>query len=250
MKYITLNNGIKMPMVGLGTWKLHGKSGKDSIIEALQIGYRLIDTAQMYGNEEIVGEAIKESKINQEAKKGIERSLKALQTDYIDLLLIHEPYQEALAMYEAMKEAYQLKKVRAIGISNFHGKNYDKFIQTCGIKPAVNQIESHVYYSQLSFKQTLDKDGVQMESWASFTEGRKDIFHDPILIQIAHKYHKTTAQIALAFLVQNGIIVIPKTVHKERIIENMNIFDFVLSKEDMNLIKTLDQKHSLFNWND
>lgn len=270
MKYITLNNGIKMPMVGLGTWKLRGKSGKESIIEALQIGYRLIDTAQMYGNEEIVGEAIKESKINredifittkldqssagyQEAKKGIERSLKALQTDYIDLLLIHEPYQDALAMYEAMKEAYQLKKVRAIGISNFHGKNYDKFIQTCGIKPAINQIESHVYYSQLSFKQTLDKDGVQMESWASFTEGRKDIFHDPILIQIAHKYHKTTAQVALAFLVQNGIngiIVIPKTVHKERMIENMNIFDFVLSKEDMNLIKTLDQKHSLFNWND
>lgn len=267
MKYITLNNGIKMPMVGLGTWKLRGNSGKESIIEALQIGYRLIDTAQMYGNEEIVGEAIKESKINredifittkldqssagyQEAKKGIERSLKALQTDYIDLLLIHEPYQEALAMYEAMKEAYQLKKVRAIGISNFHGKNYDKFIQTCGIKPAVNQIESHVYYSQLSFKQILDKDGVQMESWASFTEGKKDIFHDPILIQIAHKYHKTTAQVALAFLVQNGIIVIPKTVHKERMIENMNIFDFVLSKEDMNLIKTLDQKHSLFNWND
>ncbi len=165
-------------------------------------------------------------------------------------MLIHEPYQDALAMYEAMKEAYQLKKVRAIGISNFHGKNYDKFIQTCGIKPAINQIESHVYYSQLSFKQTLDKDGVQMESWASFTEGRKDIFHDPILIQIAHKYHKTTAQVALAFLVQNGIIVIPKTVHKERMIENMNIFDFVLSKEDMNLIKTLDQKHSLFNWND
>ena len=265
-----------LPMVGYYGGKYEKKDMISLIRHAYDMGVTFFDTAEVYGpytSETWVGEALapfrdkvkigtkfgfgveegKPTALNsrpEHIRRAVEGSLKRLRTDYIDLLLIHEPYQEALAMYEAMKEAYQLKKVRAIGISNFHGKNYDKFIQTCGIKPAVNQIESHVYYSQLSFKQTLDKDGVQMESWASFTEGRKDIFHDPILIQIAHKYHKTTAQIALAFLVHNGIIVIPKTVHKERMIENMNIFDFVLSKEDMNLIKTLDQKHSLFNWND
>lgn len=267
MKYITLNNGLKMQMVGLGTWDLRGEKGKQSIINALKTGYRLIDTEQMYGNEDIVGQAIIESKIPREeifittklnrscagyheAKKGILRSLKNLQTNYIDLLLIHEPYPEALEMYKAMEEAYLLKKVRAIGISNFHNDNYENFISTCNIKPAVNQIESHVYYPQLSFKQKMDNDDIQMESWACFTEGRKDIFKEPILIKIGRKYHKSAAQVALAYLIQNGIIVIPKTSHLERMIENINIFDFNLSDEDMAQIKLLNLNHSLFNWYD
>lgn len=153
-------------------------------------------------------------------------------------------------MYKAMEEAYLLKKVRAIGISNFHNDNYENFISTCNIKPAVNQIESHVYYPQLSFKQKMDNDDIQMESWACFTEGRKDIFKEPILIKIGRKYHKSAAQVALAYLIQNGIIVIPKTSHLERMIENINIFDFNLSDEDMAQIKLLNLNHSLFNWYD
>ena len=267
MKYVTLNNGVQMPMLGLGTWDLRGEEGKQAIINALDVGYRLIDTAKMYDNEDIVGQAIVESgiprseifittKLNSsclgysQAKKGIEQSLKELQTDYIDLLLIHEPYAKSLDMYKAMKEAYQQKKVRAIGISNFQGQHYDHFIQNCGMIPAVHQIESHVYHSQLKFKQRMEKDGVQMESWASFTEGRKDIFHEPLLMEIANKYHKSVAQIALAYLIQNGIVVIPKTIHKERMIENMNIFDIELSQDDMYRIQTLDQGQSLFHWYD
>lgn len=267
MKYVTLNNGVQMPMLGLGTWDLRGESGKQAIINALNVGYRLIDTAQMYGNEDIVGQAIIESGVAREeifittklnrssdgyekAKKGIEQSLKELQTDYIDLLLIHEPYAKSLDMYEAMKEAYQQKKVRAIGISNFQGTNYDRFMEKCGITPAVHQIESHVYHSQLKFKRKMEKDGVQMESWASFTEGRKDIFHEPLLMEIAKKYQRSVAQIVLAYLIQNGIVVIPKTIHKERMIENMDVFDIVLSQDDMCRIQTLDQGQSLFHWYD
>lgn len=267
MRFITLNNGISMPLLGLGTWDLRGEAGKQTIIQALQVGYRLIDTARMYGNEVIVGQAIIESGIPrqdifittklesscqgyQKAKQGIEKSLKDLQTDYIDLLLIHEPYTQSLEMYEAMKEAYHQGKVRAIGISNFQGHHYDWFIEHCGMTPAVHQIESHVYHSQLKFKQRMEKDGVQMESWASFTEGRKDIFHEPVLTNIGKKYRKSAAQIALTYLIQNGIVVIPKTSHKERMIENMSVFDFELSDDDKNLIQTLDQGQSLFHWYD
>ena len=267
MKYVTLNNGVQMPMLGLGTWDLRGEEGKQAIINALDVGYRLIDTAKMYDNEDIVGQAIVESSIPRseifittklnssclgysQAKKGIEQSLKELQTNYIDLLLIHEPYAKSLDMYKAMKEAYQQKKVRAIGISNFQGQHYDHFIQNCGMIPAVHQIESHVYHSQLKFKQRMETDGVQMESWASFTEGRKDIFHEPLLMEIANKYHKSVAQIVLAYLIQNGIVVIPKTIHKERMIENMDVFDIVLSQDDMYRIQTLDLGQSSFHWYD
>ena len=267
MKYVTLNNGIQMPMLGYGTWDLRGEEGKKAIVSALEVGYRLIDTAKMYENEDIVGQAIIESGIPREkifittklnascqgyeqAQKGIEDSLKALQTDYIDLILIHEPYERSLEMYEAMKEAYQQKKVRAIGISNFQGQYYDNFIQNCGMKPAIHQIESHVYHPQFHFKHQMDLDGVQMESWASFTEGRKDIFHEPLLIEIAKKHHKSVAQIALAYLIQNGIIVIPKTVHRKRMIENINVFDIELSQDDIKQIQTLDQGQSLFHWYD
>lgn len=265
MEYRTLNNGVSMPMVGFGTWDVRGEAGKRSILQALALGYRLIDTAQMYENEEIVGAAVKESGLNREeiflttklyrpsasyqgAKSGIEKSLKALQSDYIDLLLIHEPYENALEMYEAFKEAYQAGTVRALGISNFGAKRYEAFIHGCGILPAVNQVESHVYFSQLAFKKRLEEHGTQMQSWGSFTEGRRNIFSDPVLSRIGGFHGKTAGQVALRFLVQYGIAVIPKSVHQERMMQNLSIFDFELSPAELEQIAELDEGHSLFGW--
>ena len=265
MEYLILNNGLKLPMVGFGTWDVRGEKGKRCILDALELGYRLIDTAQMYDNEEIVGKAVRESGLPrqdiflttklyrpsagyQKAKAGIEKSLNELQTDYIDLLLIHEPYETALEMYEALKEAYQRGQVRAIGISNFDAHKYQRFIRSCGVVPAVNQVESHVYYPQLSLKKLLDTHGTKMQSWASFTEGRKNIFSEPLLNRIGEKYGKSAAQVALRYLVQNGIAVIPKSVHRERMAQNLDIFDFSLDSEDMVSIGQLNQNQSLFGW--
>lgn len=265
MEYLILNNGIQMPIIGFGTWDVRGEQGKRCILQALDIGYRLIDTAQMYENENIVGEAIKDSGLARSdvflttkvyrpnityhgTKAGIEKSLNILQVDYIDLLLIHEPYDTALEMYEAFKEAYQAGKIKAIGISNFDVQKYEKFIRYCGIVPAVNQVESHVYFPQLELKKQLDSCGTQMQSWASFTEGRRNIFAEPVLEEISVKYGKSSAQVALRFLVQNGIAVIPKSVQKQRMMQNLAIFDFTLSLEDMNQIASLEAGHSLFGW--
>ncbi len=265
MEYLTLNNGVKLPMVGFGTWDIRGEVGKRCILEALELGYRLIDTAQMYNNEDIVGKAVKESGFARDeifittkiyrpntdykrAKDGIERSLNKLQTDYIDLLLIHEPYDSALEMYEAFKEAYQEGKLRAIGISNFDIRKYKTFVKSCGIIPAVNQVESHVYYPQLDLKAVLESQGTLMQSWASFTEGRRNIFAEPILNEIGAKYGKTSGQIALRYLLENGIAVIPKSVHRERMEENIDVFDFELTSEDMEKIGRLNEKRSLFGW--
>lgn len=265
MDFLILNNGVKMPMIGFGTWDVRGVQGKRSILEALETGYRLIDTAQMYENEDIVGMAVKESGFSrkeiflttklyrpcasyQNAKAGIERSLNKLQTDYIDLLLIHEPYENALEMYRALQEAYTDGKVKAIGISNFDAKRYEGFIQSCGIIPAVDQVESHVYYPQLALKRLLGSHGTQMQSWGSFTEGRRNIFAEPLLNQIGVKYGKSSAQVALRFLVQNGIAVIPKSIHRQRMEENHAIFDFQLTPEDMEQMKSLDRGKSLFGW--
>ena len=265
MDYLTLNNGIEMPVVGFGTWDVRGEKGMRCILDALELGYRLIDTAQMYDNEEIVGKAVRGSGLPrqelflttklyrpsasyQKAKAGIEKSLTELQTDYIDLLLIHEPYENALEMYEALKEAYQSGKIRAIGVSNFDARKYQTFIRSCGVVPAVNQVESHVYYPQLALKKLLDSNGTQMQSWASFTEGRKNIFAEPLLNQIGAKHAKSAAQVALRYLVQNGIAVIPKSVHKERMAQNLDIFDFSLTPDDMDAIGQLNQNRSLFGW--
>nr|WP_297174764.1 aldo/keto reductase [uncultured Agathobaculum sp.] len=265
MEYITLNNGVRMPMVGLGTWNVRGEQGKRCIVEALSLGYRLIDTAQMYDNEDIVGAAVRQSSLSRQevfittklyrpsasyekAKAGIEQSLRALGTDYIDLLLIHEPYANALEMYEALKEAYKAGKARAIGISNFGAKEYAAFLRGCGVVPAVNQVESHVYYPQLALKEQLRQTGTQMQSWASFTEGRKNIFAEPVLNQIGTKYGKTSAQVALRYLIQNGIAVIPKSVHRERMAQNLAVFDFTMQPEDMEEIGRLNGDRSLFGW--
>lgn len=265
MEYLTLSNDVQMPMVGFGTWDVRGKQRKRSILEALEVGYRLIDTAQMYGNEDIVGAAIKESGLArnevflttklyrpcasyQGAKAGIEKSLNVLQTDYIDLFLIHEPYDNASEMYEALKEAHQAKKIRVIGISNFDANRYEVFVRSCGVLPAVNQVESHVYFPQLALKKLLNGYGTQMQSWGSYTEGRKNIFAEPLLNQIGAKYGKSSAQVALRFLVQNEIAVIPKSVHRERMTQNLAIFDFRLSREDIEQIKGLNGRQSLFGW--
>ena len=265
MNNLTLNNGVQMPMVGFGTWDVRGEKGKRCIQDALELGYRLIDTAQMYDNEEMVGKAVRESGLPrqdiflttklyrssasyQKAKAGIEKSLNELQTDYIDLLLIHEPYDNAMEMYEAFKEAYQAGKIRAIGVSNFDARKYQAFIRSCGVIPAVNQVESHVYYPQLPLKKLLETYGTRMQSWASFTEGRRNIFAEPLLNQIGAEHGKSAAQVALRYLVQNGIAVIPKTVHKKRMAQNLDIFDFSLTLDDMDAIGQLNQNRSLFGW--
>ena len=265
METLTLNNGIQMPLVGFGTWDVRGETGKQAILTALELGYRLLDTAQMYDNEEIVGQAVQESGLPrqeifittklyrpsasyQKAKAGIERSLQALQTDYIDLLLIHEPYGNALEMYEALKEAYAAGAVRAIGISNFGQKEYDRFLQHCGIVPAVDQVESHVYYPQLELRKWLTRHGTQMQSWASFTEGRRNIFAEPLLNQIGAKYGKTAGQVALRYLTQNGIAVIPKSAHRDRMEQNLHSLDFTLEQEDLEQLSSLNEGRSLFGW--
>ena len=265
METLTLNNGVQMPLVGFGTWDVRGEVGKQAILTALELGYRLIDTAQMYDNEEIVGQAIRESGLArkeiflttklyrpsagyEKAKAGIEKSLNTLRTDYIDLLLIHEPYHNALDMYEALKEACEAGTVRAIGISNFGTKEYDHFLKNCGIVPAVNQVESHVYFPQLELKDHMAQQGTQMQSWASFTEGRRNIFAEPVLNQIGARYGKTAGQVGLRYLTQNGIGVIPKSVHRERMEQNLHSLDFTLEQEDLEQISRLNEGHSLFGW--
>ena len=252
-------------MIGFGTWDIRGEAGKQSILTALDLGYRLIDTAQMYENEYIVGCAVKESGIPREelflttkiyrprttyqkAKSGIEQSLNELQTDYIDLLLIHEPYKSAPEMYEAFKEALRDGKVRAIGISNFDAEKYKQFVQSCEIIPAVNQVESHVYFPQLELKNLLNSYGTQMQSWASFTEGRKNIFAEPVLKEIGARHGKTSGQIALRYLIQNGIAVIPKSVHRERMAENLAVLDFALTPSELSAISRLNGTSSLVGW--
>lgn len=265
MNELTLNNHVRMPVIGYGTWDVRGEAGKRSILTALDLGYRLIDTAQMYENEYIVGCAVKESGIPREelflttkiyrprttyqkAKSGIEQSLNELQTDYIDLLLIHEPYKSAPEMYEAFKEALRDGKVRAIGISNFDAEKYKEFVRSCEIIPAVNQVESHVYFPQLELKNLLNSYGTQMQSWASFTEGRKNIFAEPVLKEIGARHGKTSGQIALRYLIQNGIAVIPKSVHRERMAENLAVLDFALTPSEISAISRLNGNSSLFGW--
>lgn len=265
MNYITLNNNVKMPILGLGTARTSGSECENMTLQAIECGYRLIDTAQMYENEREVGNAIKKSSINrseifvttkicrpnnsyESTKSAIEKSLKELQMDYIDLLLIHEPYEESIKMYRAMKEAYDKGLVRAIGISNFNVKLYNDFIQQCGIIPAVNQVEQHVFFQQDELNKEMSLHGTHMQAWSSFANGKNNFFKNETLRDIGKKYNKTVAQIALRFLTQQGISVIPKSSNKNRLIENMDIFDFELTYEDIKSIKSLNQGETLFGW--
>lgn len=263
MEYVTLNNGVKMPILGYGVYQVDPEECERCVLDAVSVGYRLIDTAQAYGNEEGVGRAVEKCGVPREdlfittkvwisnagyekAKASIEQSLKKLRTEYIDLLLIHQPFGDYYGTYRAMEDAYKAGYLRAIGVSNFYP---DRLVDLCHfveVAPAVNQVETHVFQQQTQAREYMDKYGVQPESWGPFAEGRKDFFNNKILNEIGKKYNKTAAQTALRFLIQSGVVVIPKSTHKERMIENFSVFDFELSAEDMAAIKTLDEKESLF----
>lgn len=263
MEYVTLNNGIKMPILGYGVYQVDAAETERCVLDAISVGYRHIDTAQAYGNEEGVGSAIEKCGVPREelfittkiwisnggfekAKASIEESLKKLKTDYIDLLLIHQPFNDYYGTYRAMEEAYKAGKVRAIGISNFYP---DRLVDLCKfveVKPAVNQVETHVFQQQKKAHEVMEKYGVQHESWGPFAEGRNDFFTNPVLMEIGTKHGKSAAQVALRFLIQSGVVVIPKSTHKERMIQNMDVFDFALDDKDMAAIEALDEAESLF----
>lgn len=263
MEFVTLNNGVKMPILGYGVYQTPPEETKKCVLDALNTGYRSIDTAQAYGNEAGVGDAVSESGIARDeifittkiwitnagyenAKKSIDESLKKLKTDYADLLLIHQPFGDYYGSYRAMEEAYKQGKARAIGVSNFYPDRYLDIEHFAEIKPAVNQMETHVFQQQKVLREYMAKHNTQLMSWGPFAEGRNDFFTNKVLSDIGAKYGKSVAQTALRFLIQSGIVVIPKSVHHERIQQNFEVFDFELSAEDMQTIANLDTGNSLF----
>lgn len=264
MKNVVLNNGVEMPILGFGVYQIpDAEECERSVYEALQTGYRLIDTAAAYMNEEAVGRAIKRSGVAREevfvttklwvsdagyegAKKAFERSLQRLQLDYLDLYLIHQPYGDVYGSWRAMEELYREGRIRAIGVSNFHPDRLMDLMVHNEVAPAVNQVETHPFNQQVEAQQFMRENNVQIESWGPFAEGRNDIFKNELLLSIAGKYDKTVAQVILRWLTQREVVVIPKSVRKERIVENFRIFDFELSAEDMAAVATLDTKQSLF----
>lgn len=263
MDYVTLNNGVKMPQLGYGVYQTPPEDTERCVLEAIEVGYRSIDTAQAYGNEEGVGNAIQKCGLPREdlfittkiwisnagyekAKASIAESLRKLQTDYIDLLLIHQPFGDYYGTYRAMEEAYRAGKVRAIGVSNFYPDRYLDLAHFAEIKPAVNQVETHVFQQQKIAKEYLKKNGTQIMSWGPFAEGKNDYFNNPVLKEIAAAHGKSAAQVALRFLLQSDVVLIPKSVHKERMEENFNVFDFTLTDEEMARIEALDTGKSLF----
>ncbi|MBD5145568.1 MAG: aldo/keto reductase [Ruminococcus sp.] len=263
MEFVTLNNGIKMPILGYGVYQVTNEECEKCVLDAISVGYRSIDTAQAYGNEEAVGNAVKKCGVPRDelfittkvwisnggyekAKASLKESLKKLQSDYIDLVLIHQPFNDYYGTYHAMEEAYKEGWIRAIGVSNFYP---DRLVDLCSfvdVKPAINQVETHVFQQQKKAHEYMEKYGVQHQSWGPFAEGRKDFFTNPVLTEIGQKYGKSSAQVALRFLIQSDVVVIPKSVHKERMIQNFDVFDFTLDNADMDAIRKLDEGESLF----
>ena len=264
MENVILNNGVEMPVLGFGVYQVTDLNEcETSVLDAINAGYRLIDTAQAYGNEVAVGKAIKKSGVARnelfittklwvsdvsydKAKKAFERSLKNLGLDYLDLYLIHQPYGDVHGAWHAMEELYKEGKIRAIGISNFQPDRVMDMIVFNEVVPAVNQIETHPFNQHIETQKFLIENKVQIESWGPFAEGRNDIFKNELLASVGEKYNKSIAQVILRWLTQRGVVAIPKSVRKERIIENFNIFDFKLSAGDMEAIATLDTGKSLF----
>lgn len=263
MDYVTLNNGVKMPKLGYGVYQTPPEETERCVLDAIRIGYRSIDTAQAYGNEEGVGNAMVKCGLPREdlfittkiwisnygyekAKASIEESLKKLQTGYIDLLLLHQPFGDYYGAYRAMEEAYKEGKVRAIGVSNFYPDRYLDIFHFSEIKPAVNQVETHVFQQQKAAKKYMEKHGTQIMSWGPFAEGKNDYFQNPVLKEIGAQYGKSVAQVALRFLLQSDVVVIPKSTHENRMKENFDVFDFALTEEDMKKIQALDTGKSLF----
>ncbi len=264
MQTVKLNNGIEMPILGFGVYQVPDHNECERVVsEAMETGYRLIDTAQAYFNEEAVGKAIKNSGVDrkdiflvtkvwvsnggyEKAKASIDESLRKLQTDYIDLILIHQPFNDYYGTYRAMEEAYENGKTRAIGVSNFYPDRFVDLSHFCKIQPMINQVETHVFQQQKTAKEIMKKHNTQIMSWGPFAEGKNNYFHNETLTEIGQKYGKSVAQVALRFLTQEDVVVIPKSTHKNRMEENFDIFDFELAEDDLNKIRALDTGKSLF----
>lgn len=263
MQKVKLNNGIEMPVLGFGVMQIMGAECEEAVLNAIAAGYRLFDTAELYGNEQAVGNAIKRSGIPREelfittkfgskeagyekTKAAFQKSIGLLQLDYIDLYLIHQPFGDIFGSWRAMQELYNEGKIKAIGVCNFLPDRLMDLIANSGFTPAVNQIEVHPFNQQIETQQFLQANGVQMEAWGPFAEGMNGMFTDEVLAAIGAKYNKTVAQVILRWLTQRGVVAIPKSARKERMIENISIFDFVLTEEDMESIQALDTKQSVF----
>lgn len=264
MQKIKLNNGIEMPILGFGVFQIPDQTEcEQSVLDAIETGYRLIDTASSYGNEMAVGNAIKKSGVTREelfittkvwasdmgyenTKIAFQKSLEKLQLDYLDLYLIHQPYGDVFGSWKAMQELYQNGKIRAIGVANFHSDRLIDLIINSGFVPTINQIETHPFHQQKEAQQFMIDNNVQIQSWGPFAEGKNNIFQNEILTKISNSHNKTVAQIILRWLIQKNIIAIPKSVRKERMLENFNIFDFELTHNEMQIIQTLDTNASLF----
>lgn len=263
MKTVTLNNGVVMPQIGYGVYQVSPAECERCVSDALSVGYRMIDTAQAYNNEEGVGAAVKKSGIARDelflvskvwisnygfdkAKASIDESLRKLGTDYIDLMLLHQPFCDRYGAYRALEAAYKEGKVRAIGVSNFYPDHFIDLASNVEIVPAVNQVETHVFDQQIEAQDYMKEFGTHIMAWAPLAEGRNNFFTNPVLENIGKKYGKSVAQVALRWLIQRDVIIIPKSVHVERMQQNLDIFNFELSQEDMAEIAALDTKQSLF----
>lgn len=263
MKTIKLNNGIEMPQIGYGVYQVSPDECERCVSDALKTGYRMIDTAQAYHNEEGVGRAVKNSGINrsdifivskvwisnygyEKAKASIDESLRKLQTDYIDLMLLHQPFCDRYGAYRALEDAYREGKLRAIGVSNFYPDHFIDLASNVDIVPAVNQVETHVFNQQTEAQKIMEEFGTHIMSWGPLAEGRNNLFSNETLTKTGNRHGKSVAQIALRWLIQRGVIIIPKSVHIERMKQNLDIFDFELTDEEMAEIATLDTGKSLF----
>ncbi|MDY4920677.1 MAG: aldo/keto reductase [Phascolarctobacterium sp.] len=263
MQYVTLSNGVKMPQLGYGVYQVSKEECERCVLDAIEVGYRAIDTAQSYFNEAEVGAALQKSGLAREeiflttkvwienygyekAKASVLKSMEKLQTEYLDLVLLHQPFADYYGAYRALEDLYEEGKLRAIGISNFYPDRVVDLASFCRIKPMVNQIETHPLQQQIVAQQWLEKYNIVHESWAPFGEGRGNMFTNPVLQSIGYKYGKSVAQVILRWQLQRGIVVIPKSTHKERMQENLNVFDFELTLEDMQQIAALDTATSAF----
>jgi 2,5-diketo-D-gluconate reductase A len=263
MEYVTLNNGVKMPLLGYGVFQVSQEECERSVSEAIKVGYRLIDTAQSYFNEEAVGNAIEKCGIPreelfittkvwidnygyEETKASVLESMKKLKTDYLDLVLLHQPFSDYYGSYRALEEMYKDGKIRAIGVSNFYPDRLSDICAFNEITPQVNQVETNPLNQQIKAQENMIKNNVQIEAWAPFGEGRNNMFTNLTLVGIGEKYHKTVAQVVLRWLIQRGVVALAKSTHIERMQQNFDIFNFEFTKEDMDTIKTLDTGNSLF----
>ena len=263
MNEIKLSNGVLMPQMGYGVYQIEPEDCERCVMDAISVGYRMIDTAQAYLNEEAVGKAWRKSGVRREdlflvnkvwhsnygegqTMKSIDESLRKLQTDYIDLMLLHQPFCDRYGAYRDLEKAYKAGKVRAIGVSNFFPDHLVDLAANMEIAPMVNQVETHVFDQQREARKYMDEIGTHIMSWAPLAEGQNNLFSNPVLTKIGEKYGKTAAQVALRWLLQSDVIIIPKTVHKSRMEENLNLFDFTLDADDMEAIALLDTGHSLF----